>query len=43
MVIIEFPARDKAEAFLGDPDIQELFKVRHATTTSKLVLADGCT
>jgi uncharacterized protein (DUF1330 family) len=43
MVIIEFPEREKAEAFLGDPDIQELFKVRHATTTSKLVLADGCT
>lgn len=43
MVIIEFPARDKAEAFLGDPDIQDLFKVRQETTTSKLVLADGCT
>lgn len=43
MVIIEFPARAKAEAFLGDPDIQDLFKVRHETTTSKLVLADGCT
>jgi uncharacterized protein (DUF1330 family) len=43
MVIIEFPERANAEAFLGDPDIQELFKVRHATTTSKLVLADGCT
>jgi uncharacterized protein (DUF1330 family) len=43
MVIIEFPERKKAEAFLSDPDIQELFKVRHATTTSRLVLADGCT
>ncbi len=43
MVIIEFPAREKAEAFLGDPGIQDLFKLRHATTTSKLVLADGCT
>jgi uncharacterized protein (DUF1330 family) len=43
MVIIEFPARDKAEAFLGDPEIQDLFKVRHDTTTSRLVLADGCT
>ena len=43
MVIIEFPARTNAEAFLGDPEIQELFKVRHDTTTSKLVLADGCT
>lgn len=43
MVIIEFPAREKAEAFLGDPTIQDLFKVRHETTTSKLVLVDGCT
>jgi uncharacterized protein (DUF1330 family) len=43
MVIIEFPEREKAEAFLSDPDTQDLFKVRHATTTSKLVLADGCT
>ena len=43
MVIIEFPERAKAEAFLGDPEIQDLFKVRHDTTTSKLVLVDGCT
>jgi uncharacterized protein (DUF1330 family) len=42
MVIIEFPGREKAEAFLNDPDVQDLFKVRHDTTTSKLVLADGC-
>jgi uncharacterized protein (DUF1330 family) len=43
MVIIEFPEREKAEAFLSDPEIQVLFKVRHDTTTSRLVLADGCT
>jgi uncharacterized protein (DUF1330 family) len=43
MVIIEFPERENAEAFLGDPEIQDLFRGRHATTTSKLVLADGCT
>jgi uncharacterized protein (DUF1330 family) len=43
MVIIEFPERKKAEAFLSDPEIQGLFKVRHDTTTSRLVLADGCT
>src|SRR3978361_1954416 len=43
MAIIEFPAREKAEAFLGDPEIADLFKMRHDTTTSKLVLADGCT
>ena len=43
LVIIEFPEREKAEAVLGDSEIQDLFKVRHDTTTSKLVLADGCT
>jgi uncharacterized protein (DUF1330 family) len=43
MVIIEFPGREKAEAFLGDPEIQELFKVRHDMTASKLVLVEGCT
>jgi uncharacterized protein (DUF1330 family) len=43
MVILEFPAREMAEAFLGDPEILDLFKVRHDTTTSRLVLVDGCT
>ena len=43
VVIIEFPDRAGAEAFLGDPDIQDLFKVRHETTTSKLLLVEGCT
>jgi uncharacterized protein (DUF1330 family) len=43
LVIIEFPSRAKAEAFLDDSEIQDLFKIRQATTTSKLVLADGCT
>lgn len=43
LVIIEFPDREKAHAFLDDPDTQDLFELRHATTTSKLLLADGCT
>ena len=43
MVIIEFPARENAEAFLRDSEIQDLFKVRHDTMTSRLVLAEGCT
>lgn len=41
MVIIEFPTRQKAEQFLGDPEFQELAKIRHKTTVSKLVLVDG--
>ena len=43
VVVIEFPARVNAEAFLSDPDCQSLFRVRHETTTSQLVLVDGCT
>jgi uncharacterized protein (DUF1330 family) len=42
MVVIEFAARENAEAFLSDPDCQDRFRVRHKTTTSKLVLVDGC-
>lgn len=42
MVILEFPSRQNAQAFLDDPDAQALFDVRHRTTNSKLVLVDGC-
>lgn len=42
MVILEFPSRVNARAFLADPDAQALFAERHRTTTSKLVLVDGC-
>jgi uncharacterized protein (DUF1330 family) len=42
VVVIEFPTRENAEAFLSDPEWRELAKIRHATTTSKLVLVDGC-
>ena len=42
MVILEFPSRQNAKAFLADPEAQSLFAVRHGTTTSKLVLVEGC-
>jgi uncharacterized protein (DUF1330 family) len=42
MVILEFPSRENATAFLADPDAQALFAVRHKTTDSRLVLVDGC-
>ncbi len=41
LVIIEFPSRKDAVAFLDDPDFQELKEIRIKTTTSKLVLVDG--
>ena len=42
VVVIEFPSSDHAKSFLNDPEAKELFKIRHSTTTSKLILADGC-
>jgi uncharacterized protein (DUF1330 family) len=42
MVILEFPSRQNAKAFLADPEAQSLFAVRHKTTNSRLVLVDGC-
>ena len=42
VVVIEFPTSDHAKTFLNDPEAQELFKLRHDTTTSKLILVDGC-
>ena len=42
IVIIEFPSTDKAREFLADPEAQPLFSIRHKTTNSKLILAEGC-
>lgn len=42
VVVIEFPSRENAEAFLSDPGAKELFKLRHKATTSKMILVDGC-
>jgi uncharacterized protein (DUF1330 family) len=41
MVILEFPSSSAAKAFLGDPDAQALFAVRHKSTVSKLVLVEA--
>lgn len=42
VVVLGFPSRDAARAFLADPDCQALFHLRHTTTTSRLILVDGC-
>lgn len=42
VVVIEFPSREQANRFLQDPEAQPLFALRHKTTTSKLLLVDGC-
>ncbi|MEH6551681.1 MAG: DUF1330 domain-containing protein [Pseudomonadales bacterium] len=43
LVVLEFPTTDKAKEFLSDPEAQGLFSLRHRTTKSDLVLAEGCT
>jgi len=42
IVVTEFPSRDDAESFLNDPEAIALFKIRESSTTSKLMLVDGC-
>ena len=41
LVILEFPSKSAAKAFLADPEAQDLFARRHRSTTSRLVLVDG--
>jgi len=41
LVVLEFPSSDHARAFLDDPDAQSLFALRHKTTVSRLILAEG--
>lgn len=42
IVVLEFPSKANAKAFLEDPEAQVLFAIRHQSTTSQLILADGC-
>ncbi|WNO11542.1 DUF1330 domain-containing protein [Teredinibacter sp. KSP-S5-2] len=43
LIVLEFPSTGHARAFLADPDAQPLFAIRHKTTKSQLILAEGCT
>jgi uncharacterized protein (DUF1330 family) len=42
VVIIEFPSKENAHEFIKDPDAQPLFAIRHKSTTSKVILVEGC-
>jgi len=42
VVVIEFPSKVNANEFLNDPYAQDLFSLRHKTTTSRLILVEGC-
>ena len=41
LVMLEFPSKAHASAFLDDPEVQPLFEIRHTSTISKLILAEG--
>ncbi len=42
VVVLEFPSTQHARDFLDDPEARVLFSIRHNTTTSKLILVEGC-
>ena len=41
LVVVEFPSKDHAQAFLQDPEYQSVAAVRHASTTSNLLVVEG--
>ena len=42
VVVIEFSSKVEARSFLADSDAQPLFEIRHQSTNSRLILAEGC-
>jgi uncharacterized protein (DUF1330 family) len=41
LVVVEFPSKEHAHAFLQDPDYQSIAALRHAATSSNLLVVDG--
>ena len=41
LVVVEFPTREKAKAFLNDPGYQAVAAIRHQAAITNMVLADG--
>ena len=42
LVVIEFPAKEYANAFLQDPGYQPVAALRHAPTNSNVLVVEGC-
>ena len=40
LVVLQFPSKADAEAFLADPGYQPVAAIRHASASTNLVLAD---
>lgn len=43
LIVLEFPDREHANAFLADPEYQAVAAIRHATASTSLVLVDSYT
>ena len=41
IVVVEFPSKSLAQAFLDDPQYQEIADIRRAATTGKLIIVEG--
>ena len=41
LVVLKFPTKENAEAFLEDPEYQPVAAIRHQAATTNLILADG--
>ena len=41
MVVVEFPTRENAKAFLNDPGYQAVAAIRHQAASTNMILADG--
>ena len=41
LVVVEFPSREQARAFLDDAEYQSVADIRRASTRSNMILVDG--
>ncbi|MCB1672658.1 MAG: DUF1330 domain-containing protein [Gammaproteobacteria bacterium] len=41
LIVLEFPSRKDAVAFLEDPDYQPVAAIRHESATTNLIVLDG--
>lgn len=41
LVILEFPTVDQAKAWLNSPEYSPIRKIRHATSTSEMIVVEG--
>jgi len=41
VIVLQFPSRQQANAFLEDPDYQPVAAIRHAAATTNAILVEG--